>query len=323
LGVVTNITHEHLDYHNCYEAYRTAKGYLFSGLIDTIDKSFNPPRGAVLNRDDISFDYLSRITSVEWLSYGLHHDASVSAREVTARVDGLEFVSIGYDRFGNNFEIPLTCNLVGAFNVANCLAAVTLTRGLMGLSDEAIQGGVSALPGIPGRMQAIDMGQDFDLIVDFAHTPNALKRALESARGLTDGRVIAVFGSAGLRDREKRRMMAETSAKLADLTVLTAEDPRSESLDEILIEMAVGAERCGAVEGISYWRIRDRGQAIRHALQLAHPGDLVMVCGKGHEQSMCFEAIEYPWDDRVAARAALAEYLGVDGPEMPYLPTSI
>jgi UDP-N-acetylmuramoyl-L-alanyl-D-glutamate--2,6-diaminopimelate ligase len=138
---------------------------------------------------------------------------------------------------------------------------------------------------------------------------------------MTSGRVIAVFGSAGLRDREKRRLMAEVSAQLADLTVLTAEDPRTESLDAILAEMAAGAESRGGVERETFWRVPDRGGAIRFALDLAQPGDVVVACGKGHEQSMCFGTKEYSWDDRTAMRAALADYLGVEGPEMPFLPT--
>ncbi len=135
------------------------------------------------------------------------------------------------------------------------------------------------------------------------------------------GRVIVVFGSAGLRDKEKRRIMAEISAELADLSVFTAEDPRIESLDGILDEMGAGARAKGGSEGESFWRVPDRGEAIRFALRLARPGDVVLACGKGHEQSMCFGRVEYLWDDCTAMRAALAEYLGVDGPEMPYLPT--
>jgi UDP-N-acetylmuramoyl-L-alanyl-D-glutamate--2,6-diaminopimelate ligase len=138
---------------------------------------------------------------------------------------------------------------------------------------------------------------------------------------MTRGRVIAVFGSAGLRDREKRRMMAEVSAGLADLTVLTAEDPRTESLDAILDEMARGAVGKNGVEGQTFWRVPDRGEAIRFACSLAQTGDIVLACGKGHEQSMCFGAIEYPWDDRTAMRAALAEVLGLPGPRFPALPT--
>jgi UDP-N-acetylmuramoyl-L-alanyl-D-glutamate--2,6-diaminopimelate ligase len=170
-------------------------------------------------------------------------------------------------------------------------------------------------------MEMVNMGQDFTAVVDFAHTPNALKVTLETARQMTEGRVIAVFGSAGLRDKEKRRMMAEISAELADLTVLTAEDPRTESLNGILDEMVAGAKSRGGREGKTFWRAPDRGEAIRFALRLAHPGDIVLACGKGHEQSMCFGKMEHLWDDRTAMRAALAEYLGVAGPAMPYLPT--
>jgi UDP-N-acetylmuramoyl-L-alanyl-D-glutamate--2,6-diaminopimelate ligase len=170
-------------------------------------------------------------------------------------------------------------------------------------------------------MERIDLGQDFTAIVDFAHTPNALKRALETVRQMTSGRVIAVFGSAGLRDREKRRIMAEVSVQMADISVLTAEDPRTEPLEGILAEMASGAEARGGVEGETYFRIADRGEAIRWAVQQAKAGDLVVACGKGHEQSMCFGDVEYAWDDRVAMRAVLAERLGIPGPQMPHLPT--
>jgi UDP-N-acetylmuramoyl-L-alanyl-D-glutamate--2,6-diaminopimelate ligase len=138
---------------------------------------------------------------------------------------------------------------------------------------------------------------------------------------MTDRRVIAIFGSAGLRDKEKRRMMAEVSAELADVSILTAEDPRTESLDAILEEMAAGARSRGGREGETFFRVPDRGEAIRLGVRLAAPGDIVLACGKGHEQSMCFGEIEYPWDDRIAMRATLAELLGVEGPAMPYLPT--
>jgi UDP-N-acetylmuramoyl-L-alanyl-D-glutamate--2,6-diaminopimelate ligase len=182
-------------------------------------------------------------------------------------------------------------------------------------------GGIKNMHAVPGRMEKIEMGQKFAAIVDFAHTPNALEVTLRLARKMTKQRVIVVFGSAGLRDREKRRTMAEVSVKLADFTILTAEDPRTESLDAILSEMSEAAKRCNGVEGKNYWRVPDRGEAIRKAVHLAEPGDLVIACGKGHEQSMCFGDTEYPWDDRGAMRAALAEKLGISGDKMPYLPT--
>jgi UDP-N-acetylmuramoyl-L-alanyl-D-glutamate--2,6-diaminopimelate ligase len=139
---------------------------------------------------------------------------------------------------------------------------------------------------------------------------------------MTNGKVIVTFGAAGLRDREKRRMMAACAVELADIAVFTAEDPRSESLENILQEMVRGAGSAGGVEGETFWQVADRGEAIRKAIGLARTGDIVLSCGKGHEQSMCFGTTEYAWDDRVAMRAALAEMLGVEGQEMPYLPTA-
>ncbi|GAG89647.1 unnamed protein product [marine sediment metagenome] len=191
----------------------------------------------------------------------------------------------------------------------------------MGLGENVIREGIGQLSFIPGRMEKIKLGQDFLAIVDFAHTPNALKNALEAGRRFVEGKVIAIFGSAGLRDKSKRRMMAETSAELADLTILTAEDPRTESLDEILDEMAEGLVAKNGVEGKTFWRIPDRGEAIRFGVKSAQPGDLVISCGKGHEQSMCFGEIEYAWDDRLAMRSALSDYLQLPGPDMPFLPT--
>jgi UDP-N-acetylmuramoyl-L-alanyl-D-glutamate--2,6-diaminopimelate ligase len=138
---------------------------------------------------------------------------------------------------------------------------------------------------------------------------------------MTENRVIVIFGSAGLRDREKRRMMAEIAEEMADVSILTAEDPRTESLDGILAEMAAGAVARSGEEEKTFWRIPDRGNAIRFGVRLAGSGDTVMVCGKGHEQSMCFGTTEFPWDDRIALRAALSELTGVPGPQMPELPT--
>jgi len=179
-----------------------------------------------------------------------------------------------------------------------------------------------SVPTVPGRMERIDLGQDFLAIVDFAHTPNAIRQALTTARELTDGKVIAVFGSAGLRDVEKRKLMPEIAVQFADEIILTAEDPRTESLEEILDDMKEGAEKGGGEEGVDFWLVPDRPDAIRMAVSQAGKGDLVITCGKGHEQSMCFGDVEYPWDDRMALRAALAEHLGLPGPKMPRLPTS-
>lgn len=320
IAVLTNITHEHLDEHGSYQNYRAAKGRLFELLSDTLHKPQGNPRLGVLNLDDQkSYGYLSMLLaqrSLRQVSYGLTPQADTYAENISYSPSGLAF-----DLVGKTFRVPVRTRLVGAYNVSNCLAAFSAAVVGLGIAPETAAQGIANLPGIPGRMEFIDLGQPFTAIVDFAHTPNALKVALETARQMTGGRVISVFGSAGLRDREKRRLMAETSAQLADISILTAEDPRTESLDGILAEMAAGAVSKGGQEGETFYRVRDRGQAIQFALKLARPGDLVIACGKGHEQSMCFGTTEYPWDDRTALRAALSEYLRIPGPVMPYLPT--
>ncbi len=317
IGVVTNITHEHLDYHGDYEAYRAAKARLFTMLAETRPKRCGNPRLAVLNKDDQSYEYLRQVTTVRQASYSLTSGADVWAEEIRMDSRGVRFIACSAD-----FRIPLSCRLIGDYNVSNCLAALTATVIGLGIKPKVAARGIAALRSVPGRMERIDVGQDFTAIVDFAHTPNALRVALRTARKMTKGRVIAVFGSAGLRDRQKRRMMAEVSIELADLTVLTAEDPRTESLDAILDDMTDAATKHGGVLGQNFWRIPDRGQAISFALSLARTGDVVIACGKGHEQSMCFGTTEYPWDDRVAMRAALAQLLDMPGPAMPFLPTS-
>ncbi len=317
IGVVTNITHEHLDQHGTYENYRAAKARLFETLALTRPKPQGNPCLGVLNADDSSFTFLAEKTPANFVRYGLAPPADLYARNIHYEPSGIDFEAVGPD-----WHVPLTCKLVGAFNISNCLAALATTVFGLGIDPLTAARGVAGLSGVPGRMERIDLGQPFTAIVDFAHTPNALANALATARQIAAGRLIVAFGSAGLRDRAKRRLMAEIAAERADLIVLTAEDPRSESLEEILAEMAHAVLSKGGVEGQTFWRVPDRGQAIRTLIRLAQPGDLIIACGKGHEQSMCFGTVEYPWDDRVAMRAALAEFLGVPGPAMPRLPTS-
>jgi UDP-N-acetylmuramoyl-L-alanyl-D-glutamate--2,6-diaminopimelate ligase len=316
VAVVTNVTHEHLDYHGSYDAYLKAKGILLEMLVKTGEKPFGNPRAAVLNRDDQSFQYLSGIKVGSRITYGSQPDVDLRAEDIHYTPTSIDFTA----RTGES-KMSVHCQLAGAFNVANCLAAIGASYLALGIPAEAVKMGIASLPGIPGRMERIDLGQPFTAIVDFAHTPNALKVTLEALRPMTHGRLIAVYGSAGLRDQQKRRMMAETSANLADVSILTAEDPRTESLDLILTEMAAGAVSQGGVEGKSFFRVPDRGEAIRQAVRMAQAGDVVVACGKGHEQSMCFGETEYPWDDRVAMRAALSDLMGIGGIKMPYLPT--
>lgn len=296
VAVMTNITHEHLDFHGSWEAYRDAKAIMFQRLMTSAHKA-GQPKVAVINADDPSHDYFMAIPADERIDYGIENSAAVRAQQIDYAPDGIRFTVDNY---------PFNTRLVGPFNVYNALAAIAAARGL-GVNAETCAVGIASVTAISGRMERIDEGQDFTAVVDFAHTPNALKRALEAARTMIepDKRVIAVFGSAGLRDVDKRRMMAETSARLADMTVLTAEDPRTESLDDILAMMAQGCESQGGVEEQTFIRVPDRGEALHRAVQMAQPGDIVIACGKGHEQSMCFGTTEYPWDDREALRAAL------------------
>ncbi len=302
MAVVTNITHEHLDYHGTWEAYREAKATLFRGLYPSYRKP-DTPKISILNADDVgSYTYLRQIP-VDWqVVYGLDgEEADVVAVDIASAPSGLRFTVLS--PWG---QVLVSSPLVGAFNVSNLLAAATAGLAL-GVSPEQVATGIASFSGVPGRMERLDEGQPFTAIVDFAHTPNALMRALETARGLIapGGRIIVIFGCAGLRDREKRRLMGEVAAAGADITVITAEDPRTEALDAIMAETARALEAAGKVEGRDFYRVPDRGKALLHAVSLARPGDLVMTCGKGHEQSMCFGEIEYPWDDREALRRAL------------------
>ena len=219
--------------------------------------------------------------------------------------------------------LHVTTRLVGRFNVSNVLAAAAAALALE-IAPSFIAEGIAALAGVAGRMERIDRGQPFTAIVDFAHTPNALASALTAARGLVDEgrRVIVVFGSAGLRDREKRRLMGDVSAQLADTTVITAEDPRTEDLAAIMAETADAMVARGLTEGRGFISIADRQRAILHAVRSAASGDIVLVCGKGHEQSMCFGAVEHPWRDQDALAWALDRLMGqADVPPPNPLPT--
>lgn len=311
VAVFTNVTHEHLDEHGDYPGYLAAKGRLLE-LMAQSDPKPGIPKGAVLNADDRSFPFLRQYEAPRLLTYGLR-EGEVRAFDLLREPEGQRFTIT----WGRERSLTVATPLIGEFNVYNCLAAAS-TAFLLGIGDEAIRRGVAAMAGIPGRMERLHRGQDFTAIVDFAHTPFALDAALRTARGLTEGKVICVFGSAGLRDVAKRRMMGEVAGRLADLTVVTAEDPRTEDLQGILaVSVAACREVGGKVEAEP-----DRYRAIQLAIGRARPGDLVIVCGKGHEKSMCFGTIEYPWDDATALRHALDVHLGlaVDPPPL-VLPT--
>jgi UDP-N-acetylmuramoyl-L-alanyl-D-glutamate--2,6-diaminopimelate ligase len=305
-AVITNITHEHIDYHGSHADYFAAKARLFQLAT----------RKSVLNRDDSSYEKLVIASTPPHLSYAIHQSADITATNIAYAANQTTF-TLTLPPGSPAPWLPISTPLVGEFNIYNMLAAAAAAYSL-DIAPEAIKAGLEAVDVINGRMERIDEGQPFLTIVDFAHTPNALTRAIEAGKRMVpNGRVITVFGSAGKRDVEKRRLMAEASARTADLTVLTAEDPRTESLDDILSMMADGCRSQGGNENQTFWRIPDRGRAIHFALSLARPQDLVLICGKGHEQSMCFGTIEYPWDDRTATRAALKAFL--QGQPMPDL----
>jgi UDP-N-acetylmuramoyl-L-alanyl-D-glutamate--2,6-diaminopimelate ligase len=298
VAAVTNITHEHLDYHGSYEQYRADKARLFWGLTAAHRKP-GVPKVAVLNADDASFDHLRRIPADRQISYGLHGPADVTARDVAYAPDATRFVA---QTPQGHFEVAT--RLVGRFNLYNVLAAVAVGIS-QGLEIEAMQAGIAGVEGVVGRMERIDEGQEFAAIVDFAHTPNALENALRTLRAVTPGRLVVVFGCAGLRDAAKRPVMGEIAGRLADVTVITAEDPRTESLEAITDQIAAGVEKAGGRAGRDYHRVPDRAEAIAFAVGLARAGDTVVVTGKGHEKSICFGTTEYPWSDREALRAAL------------------
>ena len=300
VAAVTNITHEHLDFHGSLSAYRQAKASLFEGLTRSFRKP-GVPKVAVLNRDDSSYEFLHRIPADRQIAYSMGSEGDVTAHDVIFEPHCTHFIvrtPLG--------EVEIETPLVGAYNVSNVLAAASVGVAL-GVGLDSIREGVAAVRAIPGRMERIEEGQDFLAIVDFAHTPWALEQALKAARTMAgeSSRVIVVFGCAGLRDRAKRGMMGHVAGRLADLVVVTAEDPRTESLEEIMAESAVAATAEGKREGVDLWRVPDRGEALLLACRKAGPGDVVIACGKGHEQSMCFGTTEHPWDDREAMRRAL------------------
>jgi UDP-N-acetylmuramoyl-L-alanyl-D-glutamate--2,6-diaminopimelate ligase len=295
VAVVTNITHEHLnDHHDSFDEYRSAKRMLFESLLSGARKP-GTPKVSVLNADDSSYEFLRATPADSHLSYGIHNVADVRATDITHSPDGLVFTA----------QMPtgplaITSPLLGVYNVSNILAALCVAHS-QGVSPQFMQEGVQRVRSVPGRMERIDRGQPFTVIVDFAHTPNALESALKTARSLTSKRVIVVFGCAGLRDVRKRPMMGEVAGRLADQVVITAEDPRTEPLHKIMQQIDGGVQEA---KGNSVM-VADRQEAIAFAIKHAQPGDLVIVTGKGHERSMCFGTTETPWSDQDAVMRVL------------------
>lgn len=318
IAVLTNITHEHLDYHGSFAAYQASKARLFTGLAQASTKGL--AKLAVLNRDDASFGALDAQIGVPIASYGTAENATLKLSNIAITPQAAHPLS--FTLATSEQALSFSCQIAGAFNAWNTAAAVAACHIGLAIPLSVCQAGVAALSGVAGRMERIDVGQPFTAVVDFAHTPNALAHVLRAARQLTTGKVIVVFGSAGLRDRDKRRLMPQVAAPLADYIILTAEDPRTESLDSILQEMAAACQTAGGVPQRTFWCIPDRWQALQFAVALAQAGDLLLACGKAHEQSLCFGTVEYPWDERQALQAALCQRQGLPFTTPPPLPTA-
>ncbi|MGB8344057.1 MAG: UDP-N-acetylmuramoyl-L-alanyl-D-glutamate--2,6-diaminopimelate ligase [Ktedonobacteraceae bacterium] len=303
IGVVTNITHEHLDFHQTLENYRRAKARLFDMLDPERDKGLGIQPRAILNRDDTSYEYLEPHCRVPILSYGFAETALVRAVDVQLNAHTTRFRAILPDA-----EVAIETCLVGSFNVSNCLAAIAAASSL-GVKPAAIAEGLAKVTGVSGRMETIQEGQPFSVIVDYAHTPDSLAKVLAILRPLTTGKLMVVFGSAGERDLQKRPIMGRIAAQMADFFVITDEDPREEDRERILQEIAGGAKAIGKQEGHDFLCIADRKQAIAETFARARAGDTVLLAGKGHEQSIIIGREKLPWDDRRVARESLHNLL--------------
>lgn len=310
-AVVTNVTHEHLDFHGTWENYLAAKAH----LLELVQESAAQKPGrktAILNRDDRSYDHLHGRVLIPEISYGMG-PADVAATDVRESPSGTQF------RLQTPWgALAVRTRLVGQFNVYNCLAAAAAAL-VEGVALEAVAAGLATARPVAGRMERIDQGQPFQVIVDYAHTADSLEKVLRVLRPGTPGKLIAVFGSAGERDREKRPAMGAVAAGLADYAVFTNEDPRREDAEAILRDIAAGAVAAGAVEGRAFSCIVERRDAIAHAFALARAGDTVLLAGKGHEQCMFVGEEKLPWDDRAVARALLTGQTGIRAPLRPVM----
>jgi UDP-N-acetylmuramoyl-L-alanyl-D-glutamate--2,6-diaminopimelate ligase len=304
LAVITNITSEHLEVHGSLEAYWRAKAMLFEAVDPTAPAkpvAFGAPRGCVLNADDPSYAYLKDYCRAPIITYGIDAEADVRAEALQLRPDGSSFRV----RLPDGRAIAVETPLVARYNVSNCLAALAVGY-LRGVASEVMAEALATFPGVPGRMERIEAGQPYMVVVDYAHTTDSLEKALSVLRPLAAGRLIVLFGSAGERDRVKRPEMGRVAARLADFAVITDEDPREEDAMTILREIAAGAEATGAREGERFVCVVDRRRGVLAALEMAREGDVVLLAGKGHEQSIFIGKEKLPWDDRHVARETLA-----------------
>jgi len=295
IAAVTNITHEHLEFHKTIEAYRAAKATLFDRAAATGGK-------AVVNLDDEGArGVIPHAAGSELLRYStVDPSADLLATNIQIGVEGTRF-DVRYRDSVTSFESPL----IGGFNVENALCAIGIGLAA-GLELGQIAEGIRLAPPIPGRMERVDEGQPFSVIVDYAHTPDSLQKLLSLLRQLSpESKIIAVSGSAGERDVPKRALQGGVSARLADYSVFTTEDPRFEDAATIIDQIAEGAQAAGAVKERDFRCIVDRTEAIAAAIDRAQPGDIVLLAGKGHERSIIWGGEKVPWNEAEVARSLL------------------
>lgn len=293
VAVMTNVTHEHLDQHGTFENYRDAKRQLFK--ITSLNNKGK--RVGIINHDDPSAELF----------------ASDIANPITYGVDGgdLKALDVKLTSNGSKYKvshegksIDITCNLPGQFNVSNSLATVGVGIAL-GLSAEQIEQGIAALKRVEGRMDPVDEGQDFSVIVDFAHTPDSFEKLFKDIKPVVKGKLIVLFGSAGRRDEAKRAIQGELAGKYADEVIITEEDDRDIDGQEIMKMIANGAEKSGKKKDKDMFLILDRTEAINFAISRASKNDTVLLLGKGHEKTIERADGEYEWDEINTAREAI------------------
>jgi UDP-N-acetylmuramoyl-L-alanyl-D-glutamate--2,6-diaminopimelate ligase len=288
VGVLTNLTSEHLEFHGSLDNYRAAKAMLFEEA-----------PVAVLNADDPSFSYFRDRARDRVVSYGVETDADLRATDLDARGDGTTF-QLAAPGWAGRVRVPIP----GSFNVYNALAAMALAH-VEGVDPGVAADAIGRSPGVPGRMETVDEGQPFTVVVDYAHTADSLGKVLRVLRPLATGRLIAVFGSAGERDPTKRAPMGRVAAELADVAIVTDEDPRLEDPRAINEQIADGARAAGARDGEDLLVIDDRPAAIGRAVSLARDGDVILLAGKGHEKTIIYGTQGRWWDEKEVARRAL------------------
>jgi UDP-N-acetylmuramoyl-L-alanyl-D-glutamate--2,6-diaminopimelate ligase len=293
--VLTNITHEHLDYHKTFERYREAKRKLFK-LAAHNRKGLQT---GIINAEDPAAE-LFAATVPHPVTYGLEK-GDMRAKDVVATPDGSKFTARYDER-----ELHLEVHLPGSFNVANALAAAA-TGVVVGLDDQQIEQGIAALTGVEGRMTTISEGQDYTVIVDFAHTPDSFEKLFKDLRPVVKGKLIVMFGSAGRRDEAKRAVQGKLAGEYADEVVITEEDDRDVDGLAIMDQIAAGAESAGKVRGQDLFLVHDRTEAIRFAIDRAQKGDTVLLLGKGHEKTIERADGEHPWDEIGTAHQALKD----------------